>query len=246
MAEEEPTPLTYVPETVLKKRKNNEQAAVRRKVQAEARQLRRKDNRRLQFKRAEQFIKEYRLQELDNFRLKRNKKRQKPSHEKPESRLLFVIRIGGTNDMHPKTKKILYLLRLRKLFYGVFIILNNKTAKLLKMVEPYVTFGYPNLRSIKELILKRGVGRINKERIPLTDNSIIEKELGKHGIICIEDLVHEIASVGSHFTEVSSFLQPFKLTIPDGGLRMVKKHFKDGGDAGNREDLINDLIQKMN
>ncbi|XP_031474647.1 60S ribosomal protein L7-2-like [Nymphaea colorata] len=246
MAEQEPSPLTYVPETVLKKRKDNEQAVIRRKEQAEARKLRSKENRKLQFKRAEQFIKEYRLQELDSFRLKRNKKRQKSSHETPESRLLFVTRIGGTNDMHPKTKKILYLLRLRKLFYGVFIILNNKTAKLLKVVEPYVTYGYPNLRSIKELILKKGVGRINKERIPLTDNSIIEKALGKHGIICIEDLVHEIASVGSHFMEASSFLQPFKLRAPDGGLQRMKKHFKDGGDAGNREDLINDLIQKMN
>jgi large subunit ribosomal protein L7e len=33
----------------------------------------------------------------------------------------------------------------------------------------------------------------------LTDNSIIEKELGKVGIMCIEDLIHEIATVGPHF-----------------------------------------------
>ncbi|KAF3779405.1 60S ribosomal protein L7-2 [Nymphaea thermarum] len=64
MAEQEPSPLTYVPETVLKKRKDNEQAINRRKEQAEARKLRSKENRKLQFKRAEQFIKEYRLQWL--------------------------------------------------------------------------------------------------------------------------------------------------------------------------------------
>ncbi|CAN6443955.1 unnamed protein product [Victoria cruziana] len=235
MAEEEPTPLTYVPETVLKKRKDNEQAIIRRKEQAEARKLRSEENRKLQFKGAEQFIKEYRLQELDSFRLKRTKGR---NHSKrnlnPDCCSLYAL----ADPLSIATK----------LCHGVFIVLNNKTAKLLKMVEPYVTYGYPNLRSIKELIMKRGVGMINKERIPLTDNSIIEKALGKHGIICIEDLVHEIASVGwgSHFMEASSFLQPFKLSTPDGALQRMKKLFKDDGDAGNREDLINDLIQKMN
>ena len=52
---------------------------------------------------------------------------------------------------------------------------------------------------VKELIYKRGYGKVNKQRIPLTENAIIEANLGKHGIICIEDLVHEIISVGPHF-----------------------------------------------
>lgn len=72
MAEEEPTPLTYVPETVLKKRKDNEQAIIRRKEQAEARKLRSEENRKLQFKGAEQFIKEYRLQVFIVICFKRN------------------------------------------------------------------------------------------------------------------------------------------------------------------------------
>ena len=52
---------------------------------------------------------------------------------------------------------------------------------------------------VKELIYKRGYGKVNKQRIPLTDNSVIEGVLGKHNIICIEDLVHEIVTVGPHF-----------------------------------------------
>ena len=39
----------------------------------------------------------------------------------PEAKLAFVIRIRGINDMHPKSKKILQLLRLRQIFNGVFI-----------------------------------------------------------------------------------------------------------------------------
>lgn len=70
--------------------------------------------------------------------------------------------------------------------------------------------------------------------------------LGKHGILCIEDIVHEIATGGPRFKEVNSFLLPFKLNRPEGALEGRKKCFKEGGDSGNREDHINDLINLMN
>lgn len=70
--------------------------------------------------------------------------------------------------------------------------------------------------------------------------------LGKYDILCIEDIVHEIAHVGPHFKEVTRFLGPFILTKPEGALRGSKTVYKDGGDAGNREDQINELINKMN
>lgn len=41
-------------------------------------------------------------------------------------------------------------------------------------------FSYPNLKSVHELIYKRGYGKINKQRIALTDNSLIQKRLGKY------------------------------------------------------------------
>lgn len=34
---------------------------------------------------------------------------------------------------------------------------------------------YPNLKSVRELIYKRGYGKLHKQRIALTDNSIIEQ-----------------------------------------------------------------------
>lgn len=39
---------------------------------------------------------------------------------------------------------------------------------------------YPNLKSVRELIYKRGHGRMRKQRIPLTDNALVEKALGKN------------------------------------------------------------------
>ncbi|PHT32655.1 60S ribosomal protein L7-4 [Capsicum baccatum] len=132
------------------------------------------------------------------------------------------------------------------IFNGVFLKVNKATVNMLHRVEPYVTYGYPNLKSVRELIYKRGYGKLNKQRIALTDNSVIEQGLGKHGIICAEDLVHEIMTVGPHFKEANNFLWPFQLKAPLGGLKKKRNHYVEGGDAGNRENFINELIRRMN
>ncbi|XP_021906556.1 60S ribosomal protein L7-3-like, partial [Carica papaya] len=105
---------------------------------------------------------------------------------------------------------------------------------------------YPNLKNVRELIYKKGYGQVDNERVPLTDNNVIEQALGKYGIISIEDLVHEIATVGPQFKEVVRFLGPLQLNKPEGGFKANKQLFKEGGEAGNREDQINDLIDRMN
>lgn len=70
--------------------------------------------------------------------------------------------------------------------------------------------------------------------------------LGKFGIICMEDVIHEIYTVGKNFKVVNNFLWPFKLSSPRGGMKKKTIHFVEGGDAGNREDQINRLIRRMN
>ena len=111
----------------------------------------------------------------------------------------------------------------------------------------HVLFSEPNLKSVRELIYKRGYGKVNKQRLPLSDNQIIEENLGQYGIVCIEDLIHEIYTVGPNFKQASNFLWPFKLSNPNGGFRPRKfKHFIEGGDLGNREENINALIRQMN
>merc|ERR1719373_886425 len=96
---------------------------------------------------------------------------------------------------------------------------------MLKLVQPYVTYGYPSLKTVRELIYKRGFGKVNKQRIPLSDNEIITTSLGEScGIYGTEDLIHEIYTVGPHFKEVSNFLWPFKLSNPKGGYKQPKRH----------------------
>lgn len=43
---------------------------------------------------------------------------------------------------------------------GLLSQVNKATLGLLKRVEPYIAFGYPNLKSVRELIYKRGYGKV--------------------------------------------------------------------------------------
>ncbi|KAM2917221.1 hypothetical protein FF1_046048 [Malus domestica] len=235
-----------VPESVLKKRKREEEWALAKEQERVAANKKKAENRKLIFNRAKQYSEEYEQQEKELIQLKREAKLKGGFYVDPEAKLLFIIRIRGINAIDPKTKKILQLLRLRQIFNGVFLKVNKATLNMLHRVEPYVTYGYPNLKSVKELIYKRGYGKLNKQRIALTDNAIVEEALGKYGIICTEDLIHEILTVGPQFKEANNFLWPFKLKAPLGGLKKKRNHYVEGGDAGNRENYINELIRRMN
>ncbi|CAI0459910.1 unnamed protein product [Linum tenue] len=191
---------TVVPESVLKKTKRTEEWAAAKSQALEDQKKTNAENRKIIFKRAENYAKEYLEQDKELIRLKREAKLKGGFYVNPEAKLLFIVRIRG----------------------------------------------YPNLKSVKELIYKRGFGKLNKQRIALTDNSVVEQGLGKFGIICVEDLIHEIMTVGPHFKEANNFLWPFKLSAPLGGLKKKRNHYVEGGDAGNREDYINELLRRMN
>lgn len=128
--------------------------------------------------------------------------------------------------------------------------------------------------------------QVNNNRIPLTDNAVIEavstawaageggnfqqeglgeawafcraalachpmgphphapahsssQSLGKYGITCIEDLIHEIYTVGPAFKQASNFLWPFKLSCAreccETG-RLLGARLLHGLVAGNREE----------
>ena len=152
---------------------------------------------------------------------------------------------SSINGVSPKVRKCLKLFRLRQINNAVFVRLNKATINMLRMCDPYIAWGYPNLKSVRELVYKRGFGKVNKQRVGLTDNSIVEKSLGKQNIICIEDVIHEIYTVGPEFKKAANFLWPFKLNNPNGGWRKKANHFADGGDFGNREQYINNLLRRM-
>merc|ERR1712137_358862 len=95
--------------------------------------------------------------------------------------------------------------------------LNKATLQMLQIVTPYVAWGYPNLKTVKSLVYKRGFAKINKQRIPITDNTLIEKHFANVAdadVICVEDLIHEIYTVGPAFNRPTTSCGPSSCLPP--------------------------------
>lgn len=234
-----------IPESVLKKRATLRELQAKREEEAEKLKKKAVESRKECFKRAETYVKEYRARETELVRLRREAKRAGNIYVEPEAKVAIVIRIRGIIGISPKVRKILRLLRLRQIHNAVFVKLNKASINMLRLVEPYIAYGYPNLKTVRELVYKRGFGKVNKQRVPISDNRVVEKVLGEKDIICCEDLIHEIFTCGPNFKQAANFLWPFKLSSPVGGFRKKLLHFNEGGDAGNRGEEINKLIRKM-
>ncbi|CEI91278.1 hypothetical protein RMCBS344292_05575 [Rhizopus microsporus] len=240
----------YVSETLLKKRKRNEkQAAEKAKERLEARK-KQKMNRKTQFKRADEFVREFRIKEKQKRRVVaiESGKNKASKRSKGDGRLLFVARIKTAKAIHQEVLSALKNLRLRKMNSGVFVICNETTMKDLLRVEPFVTYGSPSLKTIRDLIMKRGATKINGVRTPLSSNAMVEEALGDLDIICLEDIIHEIANKGENFAAVTSFLEPFELHDPVKGWRQkkLKEVFDRENEEESAEDDINKLVETMN
>lgn len=193
------------------------------------------------------YAKEYKREEQTLQNLRRQAHQRGNFYVEPEPKLILAIRLAGTNKLPPKPKKILELLRLRQINNAVFIKCNKCTLMMLRWVQTYITYGYPTVHTVRKMIYKRGYGRINKQRLPLDDNRKIHDTLGKFGISCVEDLIHEIYTVGPHFKEANNFLATFKLSAPKGGWKAKRHGFNEprGGSWGNREEMIGALVKRM-
>jgi large subunit ribosomal protein L7e len=234
-----------IPENILKKTARAAKQLAAHKAARDAAKKERAEKREVAYKNAEKYANEYAAADRALITAKRDAKKAGNFFVEPEAKIAFVIRIRGINKLSPKQKKIMQLLRLRQLHNGVFVRLNRATWNMVRYVEPLITYGYPTRSTVSKLIYSRGYGKVNRSRIPLNDNSVIDGQLSKHGISSIEDLIHEIWTVGPHFKEANNFLWPFKLSSPLRGFEKKRHPFMKGGAWGNREELINNLIARM-
>jgi len=237
--------LPSVPETILKKRRLRETARVHALSAQKKAIATRKVRKTEYFKRAEKYIAEYRKKQRAEINMKRDAKKSGNFYVPDEPRLAFVVRIRGINKIHPRPRKVLQLLRLRQINNGVFVKLNKATIQMLRIADPYIMWGYPSMKTIRDLVYKRGYAKLDGQRIAISDNKLVEDKLGKLNVICTDDIIHEIYNVGKNFKQVTNFLWPFKLSNPVGGFTKKANHFVEGGDYGNREEEINKIVQRM-
>jgi large subunit ribosomal protein L7e len=119
---------------------------------------------------------------------------------------------------------------------------------ILKPLDAYVAYGYISNNSVVELVHRRAYTVLEGVRKPLSDNITVEKALGDKDILCLNDLTHEIYSVGPHFEESLKVICPFKLACPVGNyekkiLNINDKVEERGGFlADGMEDFINKIL----
>ncbi|KAJ8779985.1 hypothetical protein J1605_012021 [Eschrichtius robustus] len=179
MAEEEPRKkIPLVPENLLKKRKAYQALKATQAKQALLQRKERRKGKEIKFKRLEWFLHDSWRQLRDRVRLRRLEVKPHGLEVPDKHSLAFVLRIERINGVSLLVQRTIARLRLKKIFSGVFMQVTPQTIKTLRIVEPYVTWGFPNLKSVRELILKRGQAKVKNKIIPLTDNTVIEEHLG--------------------------------------------------------------------
>ena len=117
----------------------------------------------------------------------------------------------------------------------------------LKPLDSYIAYGYLTNKSVDELIHRRAHIRKNGQKNPLTDNITVEKLLGEKGIICLNDVAHEIFTVGKSFEDVTNLLCPFQLSTPVGHFekKILNVHDEVETKAGFLGAQMDDFLTKL-
>ena len=200
---------------------------------------------------AQMLVKNYREKQksFQNFKSKSNNlsKFLRLNYDKTKEHYpIILIRICGTWARIPEEiKNILSKLNLKNLFNAIILFYNEDNYKLIKLIENYITWGFIKKNRIEELLRKRGSVLAGNNEKNYLDNNDIENSLGKYGIICIEDIVHELSYEGKYAKEVLNYLGYFNLSKKDEGFDKVNIPFEKGGNQGFRGDKINSLLKKM-
>jgi len=165
-------------------------------------------------------------------------------NEKHMGKLMVVTRIRDHSGITQQIQKLLSQLGLYKNCITVFLRYTKKTAHMLKILEPFVTYGLPSEQTVRDIVTKRAfVLNSEKNKVALDNNVVVENTLGHLNIVCIEDIIHEIYHNGPNFAKVSEFLLPFSLKPR--GFKNTRVPFKKGGECGWRGKKINDLLETL-
>lgn len=164
---------------------------------------------------------------------------------KPETEFFVVVQIRSQVNIAPRPKKTLELLRLNGINTCV-VVRNNKSIKtMLQNAKDYIAFGHISYELLRKLVYSRGYGKINGEKVNLSNENIEDFFEGRFK--CVEELCNVIYSGKPEIKEVLNFLCPFKLCPPRGGFPNghKKKSFVQGGSSNDHKDLLGRLLERM-
>jgi len=140
------------PESVLKKQATQAKIAAIALEESQKYQAKKKADKKIFVENAAKYEAEYAATAKALVDNRREAKAKGGFYVPPEPKVALVIRIRGIIGVSPKAKKVMQLFRLRQIHNATFVRLNEATIRMLRLIEPYVTYGYPSKSTVEKLI----------------------------------------------------------------------------------------------
>ncbi len=248
----DPSKAPLVSETLLKRRRSLDDLAYKRSVTVGKQKKRKRAIRGedVKIKRPEQFLRESRIKDGSKKKMERKKRKadlMKTAGVDIQSTVGFAVRIHEARHSSEDVKLALRTLGLNKKYEGVFVKLDEPGLAHLKSLDSYVAYGYISQKSVVELVHRRAFTVTGGTKKALKDNLAVEQELGDKGIICLQDLSHEVYTVGENFEEANGMICPFKLSAPTGGYekKVLNRHDQVEAQAGFLGGKMDEFLDKI-
>jgi large subunit ribosomal protein L30 len=149
-----------------------------------------------------------------------------------------AIRVRGTVNVHPNTRKTLELLNLTRANHCVILDEGKVTKGMLEVAKDYITWGEIEKDVLLKLIAKRGKLEGDKQ---ITDEYV--KTTTSFG--SLSKLSEAIFDNKFKYKELPNVKPIFRLNPPKKGYEGIKKSYKKKGALGYRGKDINKLIERM-
>ncbi len=155
------------------------------------------------------------------------------------SKCYLVIRIRGSVKARKEHLDTLRMLNLGRANWATIVPKTPSYEGMLKKVEHMITWGEPNLKTVKTFLRKIET---------IGDGRIEEKFLKKLGFSSLDELAEKIYAGEVALNKLKDKgLRPYiRLHPPKGGFKKtIKKHISAGGEYGYRGEKINELFVRM-
>jgi large subunit ribosomal protein L30 len=159
------------------------------------------------------------------------------SQETQSCKVLVAVKIRGEISAQREAKETTEYLGLSHTNHAV--IIDNRPAYLgmLQRAQSYVTWGEATKETIAMMLKERGHAGSNK----LTD-----AYAQTVGYKTLDELAEAIFMSKVEYNKLAGITKTFRLRPPKKGYKgKTKMSFRAGGEAGNRGEAINKLVQRM-
>ncbi len=151
---------------------------------------------------------------------------------------LLVVRIRGGVDAQKTVEATLTMLRMERNNYATILKESSSYIGMLRKVKDYVTWGEPDVETMKNLLEARGklVG----------DEKVTDEAMKTLGYESVDKLANAIVAGEVEFSQLNGVKPFFRMHPPKKGFkRTVKRPYRDHGELGYRGEAINELIKRM-